>query len=117
MPVKNLTNQEAKERIERLTKQVNELRYRYHVLDDPQVTDEVYNSLSQELLELEAKYPQFKLKNSPTSRVGGAALDKFEKVPHQNRMLSLTDAFSENDMRDWEARIQKSLPARPAGGP
>ena len=110
MPVKNLSNSQARDRIEKLSKQINELRYRYHVLDDPSVTDEIYDSLTQELLSLENDYPQFKLKNSPTDRVGGVALDKFEKITHQSRMLSLTDAFSEQDIKDWDARLRKILP-------
>jgi len=101
---------QAKVRIEKLTNQVNDLRFRYHVMDDPSITDEVYGSLTQELVNLELKYPQFKLKNSPTDRVGGQALDKFQKIKHESRMLSLTDAFSEEDLRDWEKRIQKILP-------
>lgn len=96
--------------MEKLSKQINTLRFRYHVQDDPTVTDEVYDSLTQELLELEVKYPQYKSKNSPTQRVGGVALDKFEKVSHKLRMLSLSDAFSEEEMKDWQQRIQKILP-------
>lgn len=107
---KVLSQQQARLRIAKLTDEINTLRYRYHVLDDPEVTDEIYDSLTQELLELEAKYPQFKLPNSPTVRVGGAALEKFEKVGHKVRMLSLSDAFSREDMADWETRIQKLLP-------
>ena len=103
----------ARERIAKLTRQINELRFRYHVLDDPKITDEIYDSLTQELLTLEAKYPQLKAKNSPTTRVGGKALDKFVKVKHQSRMLSLTDAFDEQGVRDWEARLEKILPASP----
>ncbi len=101
--------QEAKSRIEKLTKQINELRFRYHVLDDPTVTDEIYDSLTQELLALEQKYPQLKMKNSPTDRIGGVALDKFEKIQHSQRMLSLNDAFDKEQMRDWEKRITKIL--------
>ncbi len=96
--------------MQRLTNQVNDLRFRYHVLDDPEITDEIYDSLTAELLELEVKYPQFKLKNSPTGRVGGVALDKFEKVPHDHRMLSLSDTFSVEELQDWEDRITKILP-------
>ncbi len=98
------------ERMDALANQINELRYRYHVLDDPSITDEIYDSLTHELVALEQKYPQFKLKNSPTGRVGGVALDKFEKITHQQRMLSLNDAFSEEEVRDWEVRIKKILP-------
>src|SRR3989344_3745745 len=100
----------AKQRIKKLTNQVNDLRFRYHVLDDPAITDEIYDSLTQELKGLEEKYPQFKLKNSPTSRVGGVALDKFEKIEHEQRMLSLSDAFSEEELQEWETRIKKILP-------
>ncbi|HTL39639.1 MAG TPA: NAD-dependent DNA ligase LigA [Methylomirabilota bacterium] len=101
-----------KHRMEKLANEINDLRFRYHVLDDPSVTDEIYNSLTQELIRLEGQYPQFKPKNSPTGRVGGKALDKFEKVQHQSRMLSLNDAFSEQDVRDWEQRITKLLPGQ-----
>lgn len=99
--------QDIKIRMEKLAEEINALRYRYHVLDDPQVTDEVYNSLTQELLELENQYPKFKPKNSPTERVAGVALDKFRKVEHQSRMMSLNDAFSSEDVKDWEERIKK----------
>jgi DNA ligase (NAD+) len=101
---------DIKKRIKKLTQEINSLRFRYHVLDDPAVTDEIYDSLTQELLALEKEYPQLKLKNSPTSRVGGQALNKFEKVDHKTRMLSLTDAFDEQGMRDWEVRLKKILP-------
>ena len=100
----------VKLRIRKLTEQINTLRYRYHVLDDPAVTDEIYDSLTQELLRLEKDYPQFKLKNSPTERVGGVALDKFEKITHPTRMLSLNDAFTKEDVQDWVIRVQKILP-------
>jgi DNA ligase (NAD+) len=101
---------EIKQRMEKLANEINALRYRYHVLDDPAVTDEIYESLTQELLSLETKYPQLKSKNSPTQRVGGEPLDKFQKVVHQNRMLSLNDAFSKEQVSDWENRIRKLVP-------
>jgi DNA ligase (NAD+) len=107
---KQLDIRTVKERIKLLSNQINELRYRYHVLDDPSVTDEIYNSLTQELLKLEADYPQLKQKNSPTARVAGVALNKFVKVAHERRMLSLNDAFSRQDVEDWEARIKKLVP-------
>lgn len=100
---------ELEVRIKKLAEQIDELRYRYHVLDDPEVTDDVYQSLTNELIELEREYPELKLKNSPTERVGGVALDKFSKVPHESRMLSLNDAFSFEDVEAWEARAKKIL--------
>lgn len=100
---------EIEQRIKKLTDQVNDLRFRYHVLDDPTVTDEIYDSLTQELLQLEHKYPQLKQNNSPTERVGGVALDKFKKVAHEHRMLSLNDAFSKEQVEAWEERVLKIL--------
>jgi DNA ligase (NAD+) len=105
-----MSNADVKKRMDKLVNQINELRYRYHVLDDPAVTDEIYGSLTQELLSLEAKYPQFKSRNTPTQRVSGAVLDKFIKVEHKLRMLSLNDAFTREDVLDWEERIHKLVP-------
>ncbi|MBX4205125.1 MAG: NAD-dependent DNA ligase LigA [Candidatus Doudnabacteria bacterium] len=107
---KQLDIRTAKERITKLSNQINDLRYRYHVLDDPSITDEIYNSLTQELIQLEQTYPQLKLRNSPTDRVAGVALDKFQKVQHQARMMSLNDAFSKDDVLAWQDRIQKLVP-------
>lgn len=101
--------EQVKQRMTKLISEINSLRFRYHVQDDPAVTDDVYNSLTQELLELERHYPQLKSKNSPSSRVGGQPLDKFVKVTHETRMLSLNDAFSFEEVQDWEARIEKLL--------
>jgi len=105
-----VNDKRIQDRITKLASEVNELRFRYHVLDDPGVTDEIYDSLTQELIEFETKYPQFRLKNSPTQRVGGHPLEKFEKVKHLHRMLSLTDAFGESEVQAWEGRIKKILP-------
>jgi DNA ligase (NAD+) len=101
---------QVKERIEKLSEQINELRHRYHVLDDPTVTDEVYDSLTQELVELEKKHPQYKLANSPTERIGGLPLEKFDKIEHKTRMLSLNDAFTKEQVLEWEERVGKLLP-------
>ena len=104
-----MNRQEAKSRIGKLRKEIEGLRYRYHVLDDPKVTDEVYDSLSRELRTLEGEYPEFKDKFSPTNRVAGKPLDKFVKVKHGVRMLSLNDAFSKDELRDWTKRTEKIL--------
>ncbi len=106
-----MKTEEAKKRILKLRDQIEDLRYRYHVLNDPAVTDDMYDSLSRELREWEEKFPQFKDDNSPTNRVAGKALDKFKKVPHTVAMLSLTDAFSKDELAAWEKRIKKLLPA------
>lgn len=100
----------AKNRIEKLRDQIEELRYRYHVLDDPKVTDDVYDSLIRELHKIEQEFPEFVDMNSPTNRIGGKPLAKFQKVKHRQRMLSLNDAFSKDEVTAWETRISKLLP-------
>ena len=92
--------------------EINDLRYRYHVLDDPAITDEVYDSLTAELRAIEQEFTQLLTADSPTQRVGGKALDKFRKVRHGSPMLSLTDAFSEAEMRNWEERLKRLEPDR-----
>ncbi|MCL5775371.1 MAG: NAD-dependent DNA ligase LigA [Patescibacteria group bacterium] len=104
---------EIKKRIEALRLQIEDLRYRYHVLDDPRVTDDVYDSLTRELRELEEKNPEFHDPLSPTNRVAGKPLDKFLKVRHDVRMLSLNDVFSKDELEAWENRIKKVLSASP----
>jgi DNA ligase (NAD+) len=101
----------AKERIVKLRGQIEELRYRYHVKNDPKVTDDVYDSLSRELAKLEQQFPEFADLTSPTNRVAGKPLAKFIKVPHSVPMLSLNDAFSKEEVQAWENRLKKLLPA------
>lgn len=112
---KNITEPEAKKRIAKLHDQIEELRYKYHVLDDPEITDEVYDSLTRELRELEDQFPKLKDPSSPTNRVAGKALDKFVKIQHAVRMLSLNDVFSSEELEDWETRIKKLLPSAVVG--
>lgn len=102
-----MTKTTAKQRIEKLKKLINRYSYRYHVLDDPEVDDAAWDSLKRELSQLERQYPEFVAPDSPTQRVSGKALDKFEKVTHRVRMLSLQDAFSSRELQDWETRIKK----------
>jgi DNA ligase (NAD+) len=110
---------QIKERIQKLSAEINKLRHEYHDLDKPDLTDEVYSSLMAELKELEEKYPQWKLADSPTQRIGGRPLDKFQKVLHKTRQWSFDDAFNFEEMVKWEEKtlrlISKSNP--PAGGP
>ena len=114
---KEISKKDAKERIEKLRKVIDDLRYRYHVLDDPTVTDADYDSLMKELVELEQKYPEFLDKNSPSQKVAGEPLKKFKNVAHKYRMMSLNDAFDEGELKNWydraarlvgEAAIQKA---------
>ncbi|MFA5991426.1 MAG: NAD-dependent DNA ligase LigA [Candidatus Doudnabacteria bacterium] len=104
---------EAKNRINKLEEQIEDLRFRYHVLNDPAVTDEVKDALERELKTLYVQYPELKSGASALSRVAGVPLDKFVKVKHEVRMLSLNDVFSTEELLDWEKRITKILSASP----
>lgn len=97
----------SKQRIEELTKLLNQYNKEYYVLDKPSVSDREYDRLMQELIELEVQYPELKSTTSPTVRVGGAVLEGFNKVQHDKPMLSLGNAFNEGDLRDFDARIRK----------
>lgn len=99
-----------KARIETLRLEIANLRRLYHVENAPNITDDVYDSLTRELRELEENNPEFKLADDPLSRVAGEPLLKFEKVKHGDRMLSLQDVFSVEELYAWEKRIQKILP-------
>ncbi|CUN51914.1 MAG: NAD-dependent DNA ligase LigA [Turicibacter sp.] len=100
----------SKQRVEELTKLLNQYNKEYYVLDKPSVSDREYDRLMQELIELEAQYPESKSSTSPTVRVGGAILEGFNKVQHEKPMLSLGNAFNEGDLRDFDARIRKVSP-------
>ncbi len=105
-----MDKEKAKERIEKLKKVINRHRHLYHVLDRPEISDAAFDALKNELEELELKFPDLITPDSPTQRVGGKALAKFEKVSHKVPMLSLTDAFSEEELKEWKERIQKLIP-------
>jgi len=100
-----MDTKDAKIRIEKLRQVIDETRYRYHVLNDPTVTDADYDSLMRELVELEGKYPEFYDKNSPSQKVGGEPLKKFINVTHETPMLSLNDAFDEKEIGEWYERL------------
>ncbi len=99
---------DAKKRIEELVTILNEANYNYHVLDNPTITDQEYDKYLRELINLEEKYPEYVLVNSPSKRVGGEVLDKFSKITHKIPMLSLGNVFNEDEIRDFDARIKKS---------
>ena len=98
---------EVIERVEKLRALINEYRYHYHVLDESIMSEAAADSLKHELSQLEEKYPELITPDSPTQRVAGQALDKFQKVTHAERMISLADVFSEAEVRDWLDRIAK----------
>lgn len=101
---------EPKERIGELTRLLNQASYQYYVLDDPQMQDFEYDRLLRELETLEAQYPQWKQPDSPTQRVGGAALSKFEKVTHAVPLMSLQDVFSMEELEDFLTKILEQHP-------
>ncbi len=100
---------EAKDRVVKLRDTIAKERYNYHVLDKQTMSDPALDSLKHELYELEQEYPELITSDSPTQRVGGQPLDKFEKVRHSERMLSMEDVFSEDEFQAWYERIGKLL--------
>ncbi len=104
-----MEKQEAKNRIEKLRAEIDRHRYLYHVLDQPEVSDEVYDSLFEELLRLEKENPEFFSRISPTQRVGDKPLDKFEKVRHQVKQWSFDDVFGLEELKKWEEKADRML--------
>jgi DNA ligase (NAD+) len=104
-----MDREEAKERIEKLKEIINEARYVYHVLNKDLYPPEVLDSLKKELFDLEQKFPEFITPDSPTQRIGGEPLKEFPKVRHKVPMLSFNDAFSEEDLKNWEERNMKII--------
>ena len=102
---------EAEKRIQKLRSEIARLRNAYHIENAPGVTDDVYDALTRELKGLLKEYPELEDKNSPENRVAGKPLDKFVKVKHSSRMLSLNDAFSYEELYEWEKRIGRLLPS------
>lgn len=100
---------EAAKKVQQLRDEINQYNYEYHVLDNPTVSDQVYDQKMKELIELEEQFPDLVTDDSPTQRVGGTPLDKFEKVNHTVPMLSLSNAFSEEDLRDFDRRIREHV--------
>lgn len=99
-----------KERMDQLVMQLNEANYRYYVLDNPQIPDFEYDRLLRELEELEAAYPAYSRQDSPTKRVGGQVLSKFEKVIHPVPLMSLQDVFSVEELNEFLEKIMQSYP-------
>ncbi len=104
-----MNHEDAKERIEKLKKEINYHRYLYHVLDRPDVSDAIFDSLKNELEELEYKFPDLITPDSPSQRVGGEPLKEFKKIHHPLPMVSFNDAFSEQEVREWEKRYADFL--------
>ena len=95
-----------KERIDEITKLLEQYNYEYYVLDNPSVPDSEYDRLMNELIAIEKEHPELITPLSPTQRVGGKVLSKFEKIKHKRLMLSLANAFNEKDLRDFDQRVR-----------
>lgn len=97
-------------RIDELIKIISKASHEYYLFDNPTITDQEYDDYYHELQVLENKYPNLKREDSPTNRVGGDALDKFQKVEHEKPMLSFDDIFNEEEIIAFDERIRKTIP-------
>ena len=103
---------QVQEEISKLVSLLNKYSYDYYVEDNPQISDTEYDTLYKQLEKLEENHPEYILENSPTQRVGDRILDEFEKITHKVPMLSLSNTFSTEDLRDFDARISKLVPGQ-----
>ena len=101
---------QVQEEISKLVSLLNKYSYDYYVEDNPQISDTEYDTLYKQLEKLEENHPEYILENSPTQRVGDRVLDEFEKITHKIPMLSLSNTFSTEDLRDFDARVSKLVP-------
>jgi len=103
-----MNKESAEKRIKQLRKEIDDHRYRYNVLDEPILSDAVYDSLFHELTKLEEQYPELITPESPSQRVGAKAAKRFEKIEHDSRMLSINDVFNFEELEKWEDRLIKN---------
>lgn len=99
--------EELKKRVEELTKILNEANYNYYVLDNPTITDQEYDKYLRELINIETNHKELASPTSPTNRVGGEVIDKFNKIVHAKPMMSLSNVFNEDEIRDFDSKIKK----------
>lgn len=105
-----MSQSNPKERAKELRELLSTYSYQYHVLDQPSVSDAIYDSLMAELKTIEAEHPDLITPDSPTQRVGNELLGGFTKVTHRSRMLSLNDVFDASEVEAWVVRMDKALP-------
>ena len=103
------TRQKVKQRIDELIRLIEYHNHRYYDLDDPEISDYEYDQLYLELRSLEAAYPEFLRKDSPTQKVGGTVKRELRKVPHDVPVISLQDAFTKEEVFQFVERIQNEL--------
>ncbi len=104
-----MNQEEVRKKIKELTEQINKHNYYYYVISGPIISDYDFDMLLQELIRLEQTYPEFALPESPTQRVGGKINKKFQQVEHTFPMLSLGNTYSEEEVRDFDARVKKII--------
>lgn len=108
-PTEGSMSKNIEEKIEDLRKKIREHDYKYYALSDPEISDREYDLLMRELKELEDKYPEFKSDDSPTVRVSDGILDGFKTVRHRQKMLSLNNTYSFEELTEWQERLHKIL--------
>ena len=96
-----------KEKIDNLVEIINKANYEYHVMDNPTISDNEYDSYLRELYLLEEKYPEYVRDDSPTKKIGGEVIEEFKKVVHNIPMLSLSNVFNEEEINNFDERIRK----------
>src|SRR5512141_3413896 len=100
-------SQDLAKRVETLREKIRYHEHRYYVLDDPEISDAEYDALMNELKALEKESPELIRPDSPTQRVGGKPREGFPKAAHSTPMLSLDNAYNEQELRDWERRVHE----------
>jgi DNA ligase (NAD+) len=108
-----MTKEEARKKIEKLRNELSEHNYRYYVLARPTISDFEYDALMNQLIDLEEQFPEFKDENSPSQRVGSDINKEFNQVRHRYPMYSLSNTYSEEEIKDFETRIKKELANEP----
>ena len=101
--------EDVREEAEKLKKELRHHSYLYYVLDKPEISDYEFDHMYRKLVDIEAKYPELVTPDSPTQRVGGKATDDFQKVRFRKPMLSLANAFSADELRDFDRRVKEGL--------
>jgi len=100
-------HKQANKRIQNLRKEIRKHQYLYHVKDDPEISDEAYDSLMHELIELEEQFPEFDSGTSPSKRVGGEPVDAFAEVEHEVEQFSFDNVFSKNELQEWDEKTRR----------
>src|SRR5256885_14291350 len=98
-----------RKRAEALQRELNEHNYRYYVLDDPLISDAEYDRLLRELQEIEMAHPELVAPDSPTQRVGARPSKEFGEVRHKLPMLSIDNAFNDEELQEWDRRVRQGL--------